>query len=687
MRMRWIGVLVVLVALAACASERGDSANVPEPIVCEDVRNETPTATSQVTPTPDPRYPTAARPVPATPEPQREEQEVEAIRTVAVAGDYAYVGHGARLEVFDVSDPAQPARLTRSERLAAAVTNVVLSGSYAYVSAGSYRYAEPGGLYVFDISDPQQPRQVTLLELTGSIIDVVVQDQHAYVTTQHTPPSVQPPTGAFYSIDLAQPAAPQLVGHLPLTEWNAHLVLHDTYAYLGTHAGHLHIVDISDVTRLRPVQRCTFFGFQYAAIVEMVSSDTLLAVSIVDRYLGYKGGHNLTIADITDPTRPRAHALTSGAYTLVAQDEWLYLTDTFPRRAGGYPLVGRFRAVDVSDPFSPTTVAELRLPGYPRAITITDDAAVIGYANGVLGVVDITDVGQPKLQSWLPPPVNPDLPGKIVFEQRNRLKSNLVLSYPDGVGATSLTHMLYGWYIAPAFAPDETRVAVAFNPAHSEQGYLRVIDLRTGGMQTLVEEPGRYTDPAWSPDGRRIAFASSIREGWHLWLVNADGTNLTRLTHEHISPFAPAWSPDGRQIAFHSYRDHNGNIYVMDADGSNPQRLTDHPANDTDPAFSPDGEYIAFQSSRDTPDGCGMNVWVMRADGSDPRNLTGHTDCAPRSGAPTWSPDGTMLAFQQQASRDGEMQIVVLELTRTGDTMQPGAVRVLGPGSFPDWGP
>jgi len=80
--------------------------------------------------------------------------------------------------------------------------------------------------------------------------------------------------------------------------------------------------------------------------------------------------------------------------------------------------------------------------------------------------------------------------------------------------------------------------------------------------------------------------------------MDADGSNQTRLTRDLALDGSPAWSPDGRRIAFHSGRDGNMEIYVMDADGSKQTRLTDHAAGDGSPAWSPDGSKIAFQSGR-----------------------------------------------------------------------------------------
>ena len=116
-------------------------------------------------------------------------------------------------------------------------------------------------------------------------------------------------------------------------------------------------------------------------------------------------------------------------------------------------------------------------------------------------------------------------------------------------------------------------------------------------LTQLTDSGGSH--PAWSPNGRRLAFSSSRDGDDEIYVMNADGTDQTRLTNNPASDGAPAWSPDGAKIVFQSNRDGNREIYVMSANGSGQIRLTNNPAADSNPAWSPDGSTIAFDSDRD----------------------------------------------------------------------------------------
>jgi TolB protein len=154
----------------------------------------------------------------------------------------------------------------------------------------------------------------------------------------------------------------------------------------------------------------------------------------------------------------------------------------------------------------------------------------------------------------------------------------------------------------------------------------------------LTDNPSIDVNPAWSPDGTRIAFVSTRDGGFDIYVLGVEcaslpegcDSNAIQLTDHPALDGKPAWSPDGTRIAFESDRNGNRDIYLMDAEcaslpkgcGSNAIQLTDHPADDFHPAWSPDGTHIAFESERDgdpdiylmdaecasLPKGCGSNV-------------------------------------------------------------------------------
>ena len=162
----------------------------------------------------------------------------------------------------------------------------------------------------------------------------------------------------------------------------------------------------------------------------------------------------------------------------------------------------------------------------------------------------------------------------------------------------------------------------------------------------IIDTTSNY-HPAWSPDGTKIAFGSTRDTNPQIYVMDPNGFNVVRLTHDQAEDAQPAWSPDGTKIAFATNRDGNNEIYVMNANGSGQINLTNNTGSDLTPAWSPDGTKIAFQSDRQTD----YAVWVMNADGSNPVRLT---DPGMAAGAPSWSPDGTRIAYEQ----DGDIWVM-----------------------------
>ena len=108
--------------------------------------------------------------------------------------------------------------------------------------------------------------------------------------------------------------------------------------------------------------------------------------------------------------------------------------------------------------------------------------------------------------------------------------------------------------------------------------------------RTLVRSPRTGTESiAWSPDGRKIVFASGEGD-WEIYVVNADGSGLRNLTdNSRVWDRDPSWSPDGRTILFTSDRDGNAEVYVVNAHGSDQRNVSQSPLEDLRPAWSPRG--------------------------------------------------------------------------------------------------
>lgn len=186
---------------------------------------------------------------------------------------------------------------------------------------------------------------------------------------------------------------------------------------------------------------------------------------------------------------------------------------------------------------------------------------------------------------------------------------------------------------------------------------LRVADADGHNPQTIVSSKEPLLSPAWSPDGRRLAYVSF--EDRHTAIFVQE---LATGRRERVASFpginsAPAWSPDGGRLALTLSKDGNPEIYVLDLGTRALRRLTDHPGIDTEPAWSPDGSEIFFTSGR----GGDPQIYRMPIHGGEATRVTFERDY---NGRPSLSPDGRSLVMVTRVN--GQFRIALMDLASQG---------------------
>lgn len=249
--------------------------------------------------------------------------------------------------------------------------------------------------------------------------------------------------------------------------------------------------------------------------------------------------------------------------------------------------------------------------------------------------------------------------GKIAF---TTAFTQLDLINPDGSGRASFSSAS-AFLREPAWSPDGTKIAFS-RAAFPDGSNFEIFVMNADGSDPtqLTFFAGADADPAWSPDGRSLVFTRVVDDrtcggfvdcGEELFTMRADGSEVHRLTDNNTFDQDPAWSPDGRRIVFSRFGacsatpgDCSWDLVLIDPDGSDETTLLSDGESNRFPNWSPSGEEIAFSSTLKAC--CVGEIYRIHADGSGQTQVTRHTSARDPwiiSVEPAWSPDGAQIAF------------------------------------------
>jgi TolB protein len=247
----------------------------------------------------------------------------------------------------------------------------------------------------------------------------------------------------------------------------------------------------------------------------------------------------------------------------------------------------------------------------------------------------------------------------------------------DGANQHEVTH-LGTVSISPRISPDNTRLA--FSSLGRDGFQIRMYSMLLGRMVTFPAVGGTNVSPAWSPNGKEVAYSSSRTGDPEIWISDANGALARRITSFHGPDVSPVYNPKtGSQIAWISGRTGLPQLYIMDTDGSAVTRLTDG-GYASSPSWSPDGHFIAFAWDRKYGPGApgGQDIYVMEI---ATKRWIQVTHDGGRCDFPSWSPDGRHLVYANTADgKAGHMKI----WTMLADGTQRRALTGIG-GDMPNW--
>ncbi len=584
---------------------------------------------------------------------------------IALSGDYAYAAtEGGGLRIFDISDPSNPTEVASWDPLES-VRGVTVVGDRAYVAAG--------GLHVLDISDPTDPVEMGSCDTGEGAWEVALSGGYAYLLPQD---------GPLRAVDVSNPAAPVEAGacDIPAGICANEIAISGPYAYVSAAWGGLRIFDISDPQApveagawtgacIRSLDVSGSYAYTYASpnlhVIDI--SDPQAPIEAGSCAIGGSYSLNMVISgsyayvatsdagmqviDISDPTDPTPVASVAGCGGAVAvSGDYAYFAD------GDAGL----RVIDISDPTTPTVVGtwvngmfggwdEIAIAGDRAYVTthklllvldISDPTAPVevGQYHAVGGVSDVAASGDYVyladgyeglvILEFLPVQYGPtpvDIEGKMLVSGATNY---FIEGSSDNIAPTA---------VAGRLSPHGDQVIYHEGSLDRDQWLNSRFDILkansdgTGVADNLSDMAGLggvNCGADWSPDGNQIAFQHCdpvdgerpCNTGFHVWIMNADGSGAHRLTPEgSVSTSWPYWAPDGSRIL--CLMDDENRVTIA-TDGTDFQVLGGRLlASD----WSPDGSKIAScrydYRSVGHEWGYRLGLQLCDADGSNPQTL------------------------------------------------------------------
>jgi len=287
------------------------------------------------------------------------------------------------------------------------------------------------------------------------------------------------------------------------------------------------------------------------------------------------------------------------------------------------------------------------------ALSLNGDYEIYVVTSDGTGIVNLTNhPGNDLTPVWSPDG------SRVAFSSDRDGDVGLFLMGDDGSNPTWVASS--GFLTYPTWSPDGKKIA--FTSSLEDYSEIYVIDADGTDLTRLTYQlegtPVDNAMPAWSPDGTKIAFStfSGGECNDDIWVMNSDGSNRVNLTGRFVGEqecfaidydapedYEPAWSPDGTKIAFGSDRNGEQEIYVMNADGTNPVQLSQADDGDGEhisPTWSPDGTEIAFLSGDFDDEEGAYEIFIIRSDGSSFAELVDQP-AAGGWGTISWSHFGT----------------------------------------------